>query len=357
MLEADPAQAPSRNWLPLEEVTLAERLKERGYATGFVGKWHLGHEPYHPVNQGFDVQFGVTNAGHPKSYYPPYFSNSDVYADADNDYYLTDRIADDAAALLNDFLKGDDTPFFLSLWFYGVHTPLEGKQERVEFYIDQGVAEERANLHAMIESMDQAIGRVIDMIEEGNKLDDTLIIFASDQGGFLETPPLRGRKGGGEALYEGGSRVPLVFHYPKRIPAGISRVQPVSLIDIVPTVMDLVTGEVPKELHGESLVSSFMKVPDQEGEVILYRHYEDKFGALITPRWKFIASLAGQNELYDLSSDAGEANNLIKDYPEIGMCMERRFREWVQSNAAFDPYQHGAQSGEPGNGGNECIKN
>tara|TARA_B110000483_G_scaffold89917_1_gene111025 strand:+ start:197 stop:889 length:693 start_codon:yes stop_codon:yes gene_type:complete len=112
LLKTDPAQFPSRNWVPLENVTYAEALSDLGYYNLFAGKWHLGHEPYHPIEQGFDRQIGTSNAGHPSSYYPEYFKNSDVLQD-ETERYLTDLLTDETVGFIEDYDR--DQPFMISM--------------------------------------------------------------------------------------------------------------------------------------------------------------------------------------------------------------------------------------------------
>ncbi|MEM6691606.1 MAG: sulfatase-like hydrolase/transferase, partial [Planctomycetota bacterium] len=124
LLASDPAQFPCRNWLPLEHQTYAEALKDLGYYNLFVGKWHLGHEPFHPIHQGFDRQIGTTNWGHPKSYKSPFFKNSNVF-EQEPDGYLTDQLTDETVEFINGY-QADD-PFMISFWYYNVHNPLVGR--------------------------------------------------------------------------------------------------------------------------------------------------------------------------------------------------------------------------------------
>ncbi|MDU0356426.1 sulfatase-like hydrolase/transferase [Paraglaciecola aquimarina] len=189
--EKDPAQVPSVNWLDTEYVTYAEALKEQGYYNLFVGKWHLGHEGYHPTDQGFDKQIGASNWGHPNSYYPPYFKNSDVYKDV-KDRYLTDKLTDDAVEFIQTYDKSK--PFMLSMWYYAIHTPFEGRKDLVKHFIDKGLSSKEAHHAALVSGIDESIGRVRKALKDSGMEQNTVVIFLSDQGGLLENKPFRGGK-------------------------------------------------------------------------------------------------------------------------------------------------------------------
>ena len=201
--KTDPAQRNSINWLPLEETTYAERLKELGYFNMFIGKWHLGHEPYHPIHQGFDEQYGASNFGHPKSYYQPYFKNLNPLPEFSKEDYLTDILTDKAEDFIENYDK--ESPFMLSLWYYNVHGPHIGRKDLIDRYKAQGWEDRYANYGAMVSAMDESVGRVRKALEEKGIADNTVILFTSDQGGYFTNFPLRGKKNGGFTLGEGGA--------------------------------------------------------------------------------------------------------------------------------------------------------
>jgi len=193
--KTDPMQRPSRNYLPLEEVTYAEKLKEYGYYNMFIGKWHLGKGKHYPEYQGFDKTFGTTDNGHPKSYYYPFFKKGDPkefqknYKKGD---YLTDVLTDGAV----DFIKNYDkaTPFMLSFWYYSVHGPSVGRKDLLQKYKEAGLKGKYAHHAAMVEAMDESIGRVRKAIKEKGIENNTVIIVMSDQGGAYTNAPLSGGK-------------------------------------------------------------------------------------------------------------------------------------------------------------------
>ena len=328
---SDPAKMPSKNWLPLEAVTLAERLKEVDYATHFVGKWHIGHTPYHPIKQGFDTQHGVTNSGHPKSYYPPYFKNSDTYKDAPKDKYLTDRVTDDAVKVIAEQANKDD-PFFLSLWWYGVHRPTVGKKENIGKYLAKGVSQEQAEYATQVEAIDNSVARVEAALKAAGITENTMLIFTSDQGGYYSRPPLTGRKGGGLALYEGGARVPLVVKWPSALAEGQSSETVVTLLDIAPTLMTA-AGADKSGLDGVDLIQKDNTPITKREPIILYRHYEDEYAAVIDGSWKLIAKVSGQHSLYNTQLDISEKNDVASDHPERVKALAAVLENWKRDES------------------------
>lgn len=161
----------TRNWLPLEEKTVGEAMKDLGYATGFFGKWHLGHEPYHPVNQGFDVQVGTSNWGQPPSFYAPYrrkwnrpnmpkdfLQIDDLAEDAGQDEYLTERLTDDAIAWIK---ANKGSSWFCYLSYYTVHTPIQPRKDLLERFPG-----ESGKYPAMVASLDASVGRLAQFLEQ-----------------------------------------------------------------------------------------------------------------------------------------------------------------------------------------------
>lgn len=324
--KTDPAKMPSKNWLPLEATTLAERLKPAGYSTHFVGKWHIGHDPYHPIHQGFDTQHGVTNAGHPSNYYPPYFKNTNTYKDAPADKYLTDRVTDDAVEVISKATKADG-PFFLSLWWYGVHRPTVGKKENIDKYLAKGLSQLDAEYATQVEAIDTSVGRVLAALTAEGSADNTIVVFTSDQGGFFDRPPLTGRKSGGLALFEGGARVPLIIKWSEKIASGQSTKQTVSLLDIAPTLMNVASADI-TNLDGVNLLTSAGKPIESRDPLILYRHYEDEYAAVVDGPWKLIAKVSGRHALYNTEDDISEKTDVSSAHPQRVKAMVNILEKW-----------------------------
>jgi len=313
-IKQDPAQMPSRNWLPLEEPTIAEALRKRGYQTAFVGKWHLGHEPYHPIEQGYDVQFGVSNFGHVHSYHAPFFGKfSDTYKDVPKGKYLTDQLTDDAVKYIE--ARDGKAPFMLTLFYYSAHDPFQGRKDLVEkIQTDHPNTKGwKAVFAAMIAAIDESVGRIRTAIKKKGLGDNTVIFFVGDQGGKIPNGPLRGSKRGGQALYEGGARIPLGVCWPGVAKPASTSAQPVSTNDIFPTMLTMAGGkpaEYPK-LDGKNLVPLLKGAASIDRKhVIMYRSYESQYAAVRSGKWKLIAYRTGKCELYNLVDDLSEKNDL-----------------------------------------------
>ncbi|MBX3439476.1 MAG: sulfatase-like hydrolase/transferase, partial [Planctomycetaceae bacterium] len=186
---------PSLDHLPIEEFTLAEALKDRGYATFHVGKWHLGDGSHYPEAQGFDVNIGGTHWGAPATFFWPF---AGWFGREQNEWrfvpdlpfgkagdYLTDRLTDEALQLIE---RAHEGPFFLNLWYHTVHTPIEGKPEDVQRYAvtpREGLHHQNPNYAAMVKCLDDNIGRMLTRLEELGLDDNTVVIFTSDNGGTI----------------------------------------------------------------------------------------------------------------------------------------------------------------------------
>ena len=238
--------------MPLETKTLAERLKDVGYATGFFGKWHLGGDKkFWPNHQGFDVNLGGCGLGGPPTYFDPY--RIPALPPRDEGEYLTDRLADEAI----EFIRREyDAPMFVCLWTYNPHYPFEAPEEFIAPYKGQeGPGLKNSIYGGQISATDDAIGRVLAELERLEIAEETLVIFTSDNGGWsgaTDNRPLREGKG---HLYEGGLRVPLMVCWPGVTQAGQELATPVVSMDLTATILDaadIELGEATK-LDGESL--------------------------------------------------------------------------------------------------------
>ena len=339
--------------LPLQHVTLAERLKEAEYATAFLGKWHLSGrgtakdgdlaEPkLRPEYQGFDVNVGGCGFGGPPSYFEPYrIPNITPRREGE---YLPDRLADEAI----DFIRAmRDEPFFVALWNYTVHWPMQAPQNLVQKYESRvGPGVKDARYAAMIEAMDAAIGRVIATLDELKLADDTLVIFTSDNGGFggvSDCRPLRASKG---YLYEGGIRVPLIVRWPGVVKPGTICRTPVISTDFYPTLLD-VAGLAPKTrktLDGESIVPALRQAGRLKRKAIFFHypnyawHRSNRLGGAIREGdYKLIKWYDDESvELYNLADDLSEKNDLSEKMPRKASDLRRKLQAWlIESGAAM----------------------
>jgi arylsulfatase A-like enzyme len=344
-----------RQELPLEEVTIAEQLQAAGYVTAQIGKWHLGGEGYEPTRQGFDVGIAGDGLGSPRSYFAPYVGRDGRsipgLEEAPAGEYLTDRLTSEAEQFIE---ANRNRPFFLYLPHFAVHTPLKAKEDKIAKY---RAAPKPPGLQnnpiyaAMVESMDESLGRIVARLDALGLSENTLVVFTSDNGGLatLEGPntpatnnaPLREGKG---YLYEGGIRVPLIVKWPGHIKAGVTSDVPTSSIDIPPTIAAACHAPFEKRLDGVSL----LPVLEQSGESPArdlywhYPHYSNQGGkpggAIVSGNYKLIEFYEdGRHELFDLSQNASESKNLIEREPQRAAQLARRLATWLHSVNADMP--------------------
>ena len=364
------ASHPFNRQLGLEEYTIAEAFKDAGYNTFFAGKWHLGEEEkYYPDHQGFYINKGGNNTGHPAGGYFSPFKNPQL-TDKYEGEYLTDRLTDETI----NFIKNEqEHPFFVCLSFYTVHLPMQGKPEKVEKY-RQKVTEKNydgeefirkgdtyhkkwqnmPHYAAMVESMDENIGRLLKLLEQEHLSDNTIIVFTSDNGGMATSNqteniptsnlPLRAGKG---YLYEGGIRVPLIVRWPGNIKAGATTDFPTTGTDFYPTLLDLagINLEKLQHLDGISLKSVF-----ENGETIdrpLFWHYPHYSGGLGgTPagavrlgNFKLLEFYEDDHvELYNLEQDLSEEKDLSEKYPARVKELKKLLHDWRKTVGAQMPY-------------------
>jgi arylsulfatase A-like enzyme len=339
-----------RQSLPLEEITLAEALKPAGYATASVGKWHLGGPDFWPEHQGFDENIGGTQAGSPPG---GYFRFKTPNLEARGAEYLTDRLTDESIAFIE---RNQSRPFFLYLAHYAVHIPLQAKPEAVARYeAMRGDPSAPGNpiYAAMIESVDEGVGRIARTLEDLGIADRTVVIFTSDNGGLSvkegpNTPatsnaPLRAGKG---YLYEGGIRVPLIVSWPGVTRPGSVSDVPVSGLDLHPTILALagVSPAPGQVLDGESLVPLLQGAGPPRRKALFwhYPHYSNQGGkqggAIRQGNLKLIDWYEdGRGELYDLAQDPGEQRDLAPERPEEAARLRTLLAEWRESVAAQMP--------------------
>jgi len=324
------ANADEKFGLPLDQPTLAERLKPAGYITGVVGKWHLGYKPeLTPPRRGFDEFFGFLSGAH------NYLSSGrrgelrrGMETVGGEKEYLTDAFGREAVAFIQ---KNKAKPFFLYLPFNAVHTPLEATEKYLKRVEHIGDAKRRTYA-AMTVAMDDAVGRVLETLRTEGLEDNTLIFFLSDNGG--PTPhttssngPLRGYKG---QVWEGGIRVPFMVQWKARLPAGKVFSEPVSSLDIVPTVMAAVGRPAGPDdrLDGVNLLPYLVGEKPGRPHDALYWRFDTK-RAIRSGDWKLVKEERQDRwELYNLADDIGESKDLAEKMPEKVEELERAWQEW-----------------------------
>lgn len=346
--------APMLDHLPLEHVTIAERLKAGGYDTAFLGKWHLsgdgstrnggrGRIEFAPENQGFDVNIGGAAYGGPPSFFSPYRIYS--LPDGDDGEYLPYRLAEETVSLVK---KQRSNPFFICLWNYTVHWPMQAPADLLKKYetrTGRGLNDTRYG--AMIEALDISIGLILKTLDETGQADNTLVIFASDNGGFggvSDCRPLREAKG---SLYEGGIRVPLIVRWPGHTRAGAVNSTPVISMDFFPTLLSAAGLDIDPDspLDGEDLTP----VLNESGALkrdALYFHYpnyawhrSNRLGSAVREgNYKLVENFDdGSVELYDLSNDISEKHNLAETDPAVTARLKKRLAAWRREVSAAMP--------------------
>jgi arylsulfatase A-like enzyme len=334
MFSEDVAKLPSRNWLPLEHITYAEALKDKGYTTFFCGKWHLGGEEYGPQQQGFDITYTNAHAGHPKSYYPPYYEDGKFSNEVENDKYLTDFFTDKAV----DFIKSNSNkkPFLLQFSYQNVHAPNVGKKEFLELYKERGFNGKMIDYGAQISAVDQSVGRILKTLHEAGLEENTIVLFLSDQGSQFPNTPLRGTKQLGTALCEGSAKIPYLFKWPGNAKAGTTNEIHVQTTDIFPTLIEIVGGDPSnyKGLEGKSLYHTLKSnKPLKREALFFYRSYDGQYASVLREdNWKLIAYRDGHYELFNLETDISEENDMSKKKPIIVKELSGLLRKWELKN-------------------------
>jgi arylsulfatase A-like enzyme len=363
--------------MPLEEITLAEALKEGGYATFFAGKWHLGGRGFYPEDQGFDVNQGGWERGGPyggNRYFSPY--GNPKLGDGPEGEHLPDRLAEETCLFMEKHLE---QPFLAYLSFYSVHTPLLARQDLEEKYrLKAGVlpsqkeiwgeegerkvrqVQDHAVYAGMVEAMDQAVGKVLDRLRDLGLDENTVVFFMSDNGGLSTSEghptsnlPLRAGKGW---LFEGGIREPMIVSWPgKTIPGRICDEVVIST-DFYPTILEMAGLPARPEQHldGMSLVSLLKGKENLPSRALYwhYPHYGNQGGSpgsvIRLGRFKLIEFYEeNQLELYDLSVDLGETNNLSDSLKDKALSMRKQLQSWLKSIDAGMPVPNPAYQKMP----------
>ncbi len=351
--------------------TLGKLFKAKGYQTAHFGKWHLGRDPHIPLNHGFDVSLPFAAGSGPAGGYLAPWKYKELKANKPNEH-IEDRMAEEASQWFDSLQS--DRPFFMNYWQFSVHAPFEAKEELIEMYrkkIDPKDAQRSALYAAMVHSLDDAVGSLIDMVDAAGIADNTILVFYSDNGGHMyaklpDAPsatsnrPLRGGKA---TIYEGGIRVPAIVVWPGVTTPGSRSDVPIQTSDFYPTFARQLGLDVPDdhvvdgvdilpvlkggELDRDAIFTYFPfapPVPDWLPDSVCV-HAGD---------WKLIRLFHegedGQHayRLYNLAEDVGETNDLASQYPERVAILDQRIEEYLTDsnavvplpNPAFDPAQY-----------------
>jgi len=346
------------NWnkgLDHSYVTIAEALRDAGYATAQVGKWHLNHAgrnaaAYSPWTHGFDVQVGKPPGT--KGYRLQAGANSEGESGSE---YLTDYLTDKAVEFID---ESKDNPFFLYFAYHVPHTPIQGREDLVADFANKvrtDAVHRNPEYAAMVASMDRSAGRVLDRLDRHGIAGNTLVIFTSDNGGptqrngrhdgFTENLPLRRGKG---SAYEGGVRVPTIVRWPGVTQPGSVCDEPVSTIDYYPTLLEIAStsGNEPHNasVDGKSIVPLLRDSNSTLGRDLYwhYPHYhaggDSPYSAIRSGAWRLIEFHEdGRVELYNLTQDIGEQHDLASDMPERAEKLQARLHAWRRQVAAQMP--------------------
>jgi arylsulfatase A-like enzyme len=354
--------------LALEEMTLAEMLQGAGYRTFFAGKWHLGGEGFYPENQGFQVNKGGYHAGNPGNFFAP-FKNPKL-SDKEDDHYLPERLSDETSQFISE-QKGQ--PFFAFHSFYLVHTPLQGQEHLIKKYQEKrdrlGLKDDmlpigpdvyhlekertvrsvqsHVKYAAMIEALDNAVGKIVNTLKKAGLYEQTIIIFTSDNGGLSTSEgkptsnfPLRAGKG---YMYEGGIRVPLLIRVPGLAAIGQKTDAVAWSADLYPSIAALcgVKKTTTQKLDGVSLMPILKNgnVKKQRTLFWHYPHYGNQGGGpascIMRGDWKLIYWYdQAQYELFNIARDLGEKVNLASQEKERVLSMKKELDLWLQKNGA-----------------------
>lgn len=327
-----PPTAENANFgLPLDEVTIANVLKGGGYATGLVGKWHLGLKPeYHPMQRGFDEFFGFLHGSH--SYTDPLGDKANPVMrgtePVDETEYLTDAFNREAADFIE---RHHEHPFFLYLSYNAVHSPMQAPQKYLERFA--GIADQQRRTYAaMLSALDDGVGAVMGKLREHGLDENTLVVFLSDNGGPTtvngsDNTPLRGIKG---TVFEGGSRVPFLLHWPAALPKGAVYDQPVIALDLLPTFAAAGGAAIPegRKLDGVDLLPYLGGAKSgAPHERLFWAATNGK--AVRQGKWKLVCVKGEPTRLFDLEADVGEQKDVIADNPDTAKALQQTLDAWA----------------------------
>jgi len=326
--------------VPTAEIFLPEILQKGRYKTAIIGKWHLGlNEKYRPNGRGFDEFFGFLAGDH--DYYDwgsqssnPIYRNSEIQQQPPSDReYLTDVFSDEAVSFIQ---RNKTGPFMLYLAYNAVHSPLQ-VPEKYTRHLPRTMPRKKRKIVGMTEALDSGIGRVLEALRKNHLEEDTLVVFFNDNGGNpgigkKSNAPLSGGKG---QLKEGGIRVPFIFRWPARIPAGKTYSQPIISLDVYATAVAAAGQRLPKDrqIDGVDLLPYLEgKRSDSPHEYLFFRHVKS-YAARKGPYKLCLDKELDQSKLYNLETDIAEENNLSDKMPETVEELKRALENWESQMA------------------------
>ncbi|MBI3462148.1 MAG: sulfatase [Planctomycetes bacterium] len=358
-------QGESSHDLPHTRTTLAKYLQDQGYLTALVGKWHLGNADHYPQTHGFDVNIGGTHWGAPTTFFFPYsgagrFGEQFRYVPhlefGEKGEYLTDRLTDEALKVID---HAGQQPFFLYLAHHAPHTPIEAKAEDIEYFRSKlriGMRHQNPVYAAMLKGLDESVGRMTARLRERGLEKNTIVVFTSDNGGYIgidrrsgqnmpvtNNSPLRSGKG---SLYEGGIRVPLVMHWPGVTSADTGCDEPVILTDLFHTLAASAGVKVANDAAPDGLdLLPLLKTPAARlGRDALFFHYPHYYetttpvSAVRAGDWKLLEYLEDNRvELYNLRDDPSEKSDLAASHADRVSELRTRLHAWRQEVGARMP--------------------
>jgi len=313
--------------LPLTEITMAEVLKAAGYATGAVGKWHLGMRPeFHPLKRGYDEFFGFLGGAH--SYINPRLNSTNPILrgtkPVDEKEYLTDAFSREAVSFIQ---RHRNEPFFLYLAYNAVHRPMQAPQ-RYRNSFKHITNPKRRTYAGMLTAMDEGIGKVLAKLREFRLEEDTLLFFVSDNGGPSKANgsrnnPLRAGKG---TMFEGCIRVPFIVQWPRRLKRGLTYDHPVISLDILPTAAAVAKLPRDHKMNGVNLIPYLTgKKKTAPHDTLFWRTGQNH--AVRKGNWKLV-KMGGKTALFDLTSDIGETRDLTAERPDVIKEIEKTYEQW-----------------------------
>lgn len=318
--------------LDTSQVTIAELLKNNGYTTGIMGKWHLGYKKeFNPVYHGFDEFYGFVSGNID---YHSHYDNAGIYDWWHNldfiqeEGYATDLITQHSVDFIN---QHKDQPFFLYVAHEAPHVPFQGRNDPAyrfpgkEFTYHGPVEDQKAAYKDMVEVMDEGIGKIMDALKENKLEENTLVIFISDNGAeaFGNNGGLNGQKG---KLLEGGHRVPAIAYWKNNIKPGESSAILISM-DLLPTILSISQGQLPGDVtfDGRDFSGVLLDKPELEERTLFWRYNNQK--AVRAKQWKLLIT-ASDTALYNLEQDLKETTDLSEQHPRIVENLTRQLEDW-----------------------------